>query len=214
MKRILLVVLFLFSSQVKAEVAVSNIWSAMPGKGAQLLSNGMEAKAIHQKMGAEVSILLDQDGDMHYVLGFSDWAAWGKFVDAMALNKEWQSFWQRAGEEATAELDRTFMLNVPIVAKAPPVHRVFRWDVPQGQSENFVALCLESQKIHERLGASAGVNIDEIGNVHYELSFENWAAYGEFSEKLAVDAEWQAFFSNANADPVAELVKVWRLNRL
>ena len=91
---------------------------------------------------------------------------------------------------------------------------VFSWDVQQGQTENFVALCLESQKIHERLGASAGVNIDEIGNVHYELSFENWAAYGEFSEKLAVDAEWQAFFSNANADPVAELVKVWRLNRL
>jgi len=214
MKKIILVVLALVCIQTKADVAVSNIWSAMPGKGAQLLSNGMEAKAIHEKMGAEVTLFLDQDGDMHYVLGFSDWAAWGKFVDAMASNKEWQSFWQNAGEEATAELADTFMLNVPTVANALPVHVVFSWDVQQGKTADFLALCQKSQKIHERLGASVGVNVDELANVHYELSFENWASYGEFSEKIAVDAEWQAFFGAANQDPVAELIKVWRLDRL
>ena len=73
---------------------------------------------------------------------------------------------------------------------------------------------MQSRKIHERLGASVGVNVDELADVHYELSFENWEAYGKFSENLAVDSEWQEFFSGANAEPVAELTKVWRLNRL
>ena len=48
-------------------------------------------------------------------------------------------------------------------------------------------------EIHERLGASVRVNVDELADPHYELSFENWAAYGTFSENLAVDSEWQEF---------------------
>ena len=213
-KKIIFIVAALVCVQLQAEVAVSTIWSAMPGKGTQLLTNGMEAKAIHEKMGAEVSILVDQDNDMHYVVGFSDWVAWGKFLDSMPGNEEWQSFWQRAGEEASAEISGTFMLNVPVVAKSQQVHMVFSWDVQQGQTPSFLALCQQSRKIHERLGASVGVNVDELADVHYELSFENWEAYGKFSENLAVDSEWQEFFRGANAEPVAELTKVWRLNRL
>ena len=107
MKKIIFIVAALVCVQLQAEMAVSTIWSAMPGKATQLLTNGMEAKAIHEKMGAEVSILVDQDNDMHYVMGFSDWAAWGKLLDSMPGNEEWQSFWQRAGEEATGEVSWT-----------------------------------------------------------------------------------------------------------
>ncbi len=214
MKKILIIIAALGCAQLQADVAVSNIWSAMPGKGAQLLRNGIEARAIHEKMGAGVSILMDQNNDMHYVLEFPDMVAWGKFVDSLPVNEEWLSFWQRAGQEGSGEIAGTFMLNVPVVAKAQQVHMVFSWDVKQGQTPAFLALCQQSRKIHERLGASIGVNVDELADVHYEMSFENWEAYGQFSEKLATDAEWQEFFGAAHEVPVATLPKVWRLNRL
>ena len=214
MKKLITVIAVLVCMQVEAEMAVSNIWSAMPGKGAQLLRNGMEAKAIHEEMGAEVSILIDQDNDMHYVMAFSDMVSWGKFVDSLPANEKWQSFWQRAGEEANAEISGTFMLNVPVVAKAQQVHMVFSWDVQQGETPAFLALCQQSREIHEKLGASVGVMVDELADVHYEMSFQSWEAYGTFSEKLATDTEWQEFFGAANEEPVAALTKVWRLNRL
>ena len=93
MKKIGLVIgLMLACTHLQADVAVANIWSAIPGNSNQLFENGMEAKAIHEAMGASVSIAADQDGDMHYVLSFEDWAAWGRFQDAAATNKAWLSF--------------------------------------------------------------------------------------------------------------------------
>ena len=214
MKKVIFALLILGTVQVKADVAVSNIWSALPGKGSELVQNVMEARAIHEKMGAEVTLFVDHENNIHYVTGFSDWGAWGKFLDSAPDNKEWQEFWQRASEGGAAELSKTFMLEAPVTAKSQPVHMVFSWDVQQGKTPEFLALCQQSKVIHERLGASVGMNVDELANVHYEMSFESWAAYGEFSQKLAADNEWQKFFTAANAKPTAELVKVWRLSRM
>ena len=108
----LIIGLMLACTHSQADIAVANIWSAVPGNGNQLFMNGMEAKTIHEAMGASVSIAADQDGDMHYVLSFSDWAAWGRFQDAAASNEAWQSFWQRVNNVATAEISATYMLNM------------------------------------------------------------------------------------------------------
>ena len=76
MKKIgLLVALLIFYSHSQADVVLANIWSAVPGNSPQLFKNGMEAKTIHEEMGASVSIATDQDGDMHYAVSFPDWAA-------------------------------------------------------------------------------------------------------------------------------------------
>ena len=64
----------------------------------------------------------------------------------MPGNEEWQSFWQRAGEDASAAIRGTFMMNVPVVAKSQQVHMVFSWDVQQGQTPSFLALCQQSRK--------------------------------------------------------------------
>jgi len=214
MKKVVFALFVFVTLQAQGDVAVSNIWSALPGKGSELIQNVMEAKGIHEKMGAEVTLFADQENNIHYVVGFSDWGAWGKFLDSAPDNKEWQEFWQRASEGGAAELTGTFMLEMPIVAKSQPVHMVFSWDVQQGKTPDFIALCQQSKVMHERLGASVGINVDELANVHYELSFASWEAYGMFSQKLAADAEWQEFFAAANAEPTAELSKVWRLSRM
>jgi hypothetical protein len=75
-----------------------------------------------------------------------------------------------------------------------------------------VALSEEARKIHERLGASIGINIDELGDVHYEMTFANWEAWGNFQMRVAADEEWNQFWTRANQEPMAELLRVWRIN--
>ena len=65
-----------------------------------------------------------------------------------------------------------------------------------------------------RLGASAGINIDDIGNVHYEMTFDSWEAWGKYVAVQATDKEWNEFLARANQNPMADLVKVWRLDSL
>lgn len=212
MKRITIFLIALLSGGAWADVAVVNIWEALPGKSSQLFQNGMEAKAIHEKLGATVSIAADQDGNMHYAVAFDSWEALGKFQDAGATSEEWQTFWQRVSMEPTAELLRSYLINNPVVAKAQAVSMVYSWDVEQGKTAAFVARSEEARKIHERLGASIGINIDELGDVHYEMTFASWSAWGEFQSRAATDEEWNQFYANALQEPLAELIKVWRID--
>ena len=200
--------------QVQADIAMVNVWSALAGNSQQLFMNGMEAKAIHEEMGASVSISADQDGDMHYVVSFPDWAAWGKFEDAGASNEAWQSFWQRVNKVGTAEISATYMLDMVTVAETQPASVVYSWDVDQGKTQDFVALTQLSKKMHERMGASIGILVDELGDVHYEMTFPSWEAWGKFQEKAASDKEWQAFYAETLMDSTANLIKVWRLNAM
>ena len=215
MKKVGLVVsLMIFCSHLQADVALANIWSAVPGNGPQLFRNGMEAKAIHEKMGAAVSIAADQDGDMHYVVSFPDWAVWGMFQDAAASNEAWQSFWQRVNKVATAEISATYMVNMVTVAESQPASLVYSWDVDQGKTSDFVALSQKSKTMHERMGASIGIHVDELGDVHYLMTFPSWEAWGNFQAKAATDDEWQTFYAETGKNPVASLIKVWRLNAM
>ena len=215
MKKIgLLIGLMLACTHLQAEVAVANIWSAIPGNSNQLFENGMEAKAIHEGMGASVSIAADQDGDMHYVLSFEDWAAWGRFQDSAATNKAWRSFWQRANTQGTAELSATYMLNLATVADTQPASMIYSWDVDQAKTQDFVALSMKSKVMHERMGASIGIIVDELGDVHYEMSFPSWEAWGKFQAKAQSDKEWQTFYADSFKDPMARLIKVWRLSAM
>lgn len=212
MKAIIVLVSALLCSSAWADVAVVNIWSPFPGKGTQLFQNGMEAKAIHEKMGLTASIASDQDGNMHYALTFENWDALGKFQDSMAGNKEWQAFWQRVNAAPTGELLRSYLIDNPVVAKAQAASMVYSWDVDPGQTGAFVALCEEARKIHERLGASIGINVDELGDVHYEMTFESWEAWGKYQIRAAADEEWNQFWARTSQQPRAELTKVWRVS--
>ena len=215
MKKIgLFIGLMLACAHLQADVAVVNIWSAIPGNSNQLFKNGMEAKAIHEAMGASVSIATDQQGDMHYVVSFTDWAAWGRFQDAAATNKAWLSFWQRASDQGTAEISGTYMLNMATVAETKPASVVFSWDVEPAKTQDFVALSLKSKAMHERMGASIGILVDELGDVHYEMTFPSWEAWGKFQSKAESDNEWQAFYADSLEDSIASLIKVWRLSAM
>ena len=214
MKKLTILCIGLLSVQAWADVAIVNIWSPFPGKNSIMVNEALQSKAVHEKLGAAVSIAFDQDLDMHYVAIFDDWTAYGKFASAAAASEEWQSLWQSFGTDPAAELARTFMINNPVVADAKPVSLVYSWDVAPGRTSDFLANAQEAMAIHERLGASVGINIDELGDVHYEMTFDSWEAWGAFMAKSASDKELADFFARVNQNPLGELVKVWRLNAM
>lgn len=212
MKTSITLCLALLAMQAFADVAQVNIWNPLPGRGPETLQNAMQAKAIHEKLGANVTIAQDQNGSLHYAVIFENWPAYGRFSDAMLASDEWQKFWQRISADPSAELAYTFMINNPVVADAKPVSLVFSWDVQPGRTPLFVSICEEAMPIHKRLGASPGINIDELGDVHYELTFDSWEAWGNYMAKAATDQEWNTFVAKHSENPIATLTKVWRLN--
>jgi hypothetical protein len=61
--------------------------------------------------------------------------------------------------------------------------------------------------VDTKLGASVGIDIDELGNAHYEASFESYAAHGKWIMAVQKSPERAALMKKANASPEAELVR-------
>lgn len=211
MKKILFILLTTFSTSILADVAQVNIWKAHPGRMADMFNSAMAAKAIHEKLGATVSIATDQHLNMLYVTIFDTWEDWGKFSGKMASSTEWDDYWTKALSNPAAELIETLHVNNPNPAEIKPVAIIYRWDVDPGKTQEMIARATEAISIHNALGASASVNIDDIGDVHYEMTFDSWAAWGKFSAASQESEAW-ANFQAKYSQPIANLVQVYRLN--
>ena len=81
----------------------------------------------------------------------------------------------------------------------------------QGRLPEFLGLCSEAKKIHERLGArirvlQAGAG-PRPGTITYILEFDDMVKLGEFTEKSNADQENQAFMAKMGANGPAEVVE-------
>ncbi len=88
---------------------------------------------------------------------------------------------------------------------------VFSFRPLPGRLPEFLGLCSEAKKIHERLGAriralQAGAG-PRPGTITYITEFDDMVKYGEFAVKLNADQEFQAFMAKMGADPAFEIVE-------
>ncbi len=212
MRKFLLTCIALLTGYATADVGDVTLWDPAAGRTAELYQVALQAKAIQEELGAVVFIGTDQDGHMHYANVLDTWESWGKYQATLATNADWQALVSKFEADPPAEQVATFHVNNPIVAESNNVSMVFSWDVLPGRTPAMVALAQEAVGIHAKLGASAGINIDDLGDVHYEMTFDSWEAWGKFTTAVQNSEEWAAFITRANQDPVAELVKVYRIN--
>jgi hypothetical protein len=82
------------------------VFQPVLGRGGDLFRGGMEAKAIHEKAGANVTIHADQLGNMHYVLNFDSWDDWGKFRDTP--NPAFQAFMQEFSKDPAGRMIKVY----------------------------------------------------------------------------------------------------------
>ncbi len=213
MKRLILFVAAMWAFGVSASVSEVRHWKPEPGRAAEMYQAAAEARAIQERLGASVFIGTDQNGNLIYVLTFPDWGAWAAFGKAMQADKAWAAFIEKffvANPNSTNFL--TAYLDTPVVAKTLPVSAVYSWDILPGKFDAFMAVAQEAVTIHNALGASAGINIDELGNVHYELTFDSWASWAKFGAAVQKSEAYTALVKKANLDPSAELVKVYLID--
>ncbi|MDH3642569.1 MAG: hypothetical protein OES38_10765 [Gammaproteobacteria bacterium] len=82
-----------------------------PGRTEDVIAKMAEAKVIQEKLGAAVSVNIDEEGWAHYVLNFANWEAQGKFADSLADNEAWNAFQQSLADDPLAELKNVFRVT-------------------------------------------------------------------------------------------------------
>lgn len=82
-----------------------------PGRTGDVIAKMAEAKAIQEKLGAAVSVNIDEEGWAHYVLNFANWEAQGKFADALADNEAWQAFQQSLAADPSGVLKNVYRVT-------------------------------------------------------------------------------------------------------
>ena len=82
------------------------IFEPVIGRGSDLFQSAMQAKALHEKAGARVSINIDQLQKLHYVLSYDSWDDWAKMQDTP--NPEFQAFMKKQGEDPKGKLVKVY----------------------------------------------------------------------------------------------------------
>lgn len=82
------------------------IFEPVMGRGRDLFQSAMQAKAIHEKAGARVSINIDQLQKLHYVMSYESWDDWAKMQDTP--NPEFQAFMKKQGEDPKGQLIKVY----------------------------------------------------------------------------------------------------------
>ena len=82
------------------------IFEPVLGRGSDTFQTAMQAKAIHEKAGARVSINVDQLQKLHYVMSYDSWDDWAKMQDMP--NPEFQAFMKKQGDDPKAKLVKVY----------------------------------------------------------------------------------------------------------
>jgi hypothetical protein len=163
-----------------ADVLEVNIWNPTAGNGPLTFEYGQEARAIHQELGANVSIGADREGRMHYALTFKNWTEWAKFGAKLQKSEAWSAFLAKTNAAPSAELEDNYMLNVPSPGAVGSVYEVFIWDPAPGRGSELIQSGMQAEAIHEKSGADVAINVDRLGRMHYVMSFDSWEAWAKF----------------------------------
>lgn len=87
---------------------------------------------------------------------------------------------------------------------------VATWRPNPGRLQDFMAAVAAAKTIHTRLGGRVRVGVTQFGgapsSIVYAIEYADWAAFGNFSAQMEVDADWQAMWAAASANPSAQLI--------
>ncbi len=90
------------------------------------------------------------------------------------------------------------------------VMSVATWHPRAGKTKDFLATVAKGKRIHERLGGKVRLLSSTFGgspaSFSYVVEHPTWESFGAFGEKLEKDNEWVTLWTDAQANPTADLV--------
>ena len=202
----------LLPSMAMATVTHVTLWEPLPGKSAQMMTTAAKAVELNKKLGMQAVTAIDTHGRLHFAMAFDDWAQWGEYQAKAAADADMQAFVQGYSTNPSAVQLDSFMLNQPLPSAPGSVYNVFIWEAYEGRSVDMLNKAMEAAAIHQADGVSIAVNVDQLGRLHYVMSFDNWADWGKLQD--APSAKWTAFMSDFQSDPTGKIVQTFLARQL
>ena len=202
----------LLPSMAMATVTHVTLWEPLPGKSAQMMATAAKAVELNKKLGMQAVTAIDTHGRLHFAMAFDDWAQWGEYQARAAADADMQAFVQGYSTNPSAVQLDSFMLNQPLPSAPGSVYNVFIWEAYEGRSVDMLNKAMEAAAIHQADGVSIAVNVDQLGRLHYVMSFDNWADWGKLQD--APSAKWTAFMSDFQSDPTGKIVQTFLARQL
>ena len=213
MKTKLLFLLTLVAGSAFADVLEVRLWKAIPGNSAQLTQHASEARSIQQKLGGQVVVATDRQGRLHYATAHKNWVEWAAFQEKLQASDEWTDFAQKIGTAPAATLEAHYLINQVVPMLPSKVYQVYVWEAYPGRRAQLIESASTAQPLHEKLGASVGINVDQMGRVHYLMSFDTWGDWAKFQDADPTD-EVSDFFAEFYSNPPGKLVEVYSVTRV
>jgi len=199
MKYVIAVATLLFSSSLFAQVLAVNTFQPLPGGMPQSLAYAAEAKAIHEAMGAGVSIGVTTEGNMDYAVAFENWEAYGQWLMALNSNERWLAFQAKiSGSPSATQIDNRMLTS--IAQGTPPgsgaLYQVYMWEPGSGAGavQNLMQGGIGAKPIHENRGANVSVYRDALNKMYYVMTWPDAASWGRFQDTPI--PEFQAYMQS------------------
>ncbi len=214
MKTLIAAALLLACSIVHAAALNVTIWKPIPGKAAQMMEQAMAAKAIQEKLGATVTIGMENTGRMHYALGgFENWQAWAAFSAKLQASPDWAAWQQRVGPDPAALQEENYLLDMlPGSNEGGDVYQVFIWQPRDGRLGDVIESATEAKAIHEKAGARVSIIVDQLNRMHYVMNYDDLNHWAKTQD--TPNQEFAEFWERQTADPNADLVEVYTASRI
>ena len=192
-----------------------------PGRLEDHLAAAAEAVEHLRRLGLQaVNLQAVAGGDVGTVatsINYADNTAYVKGLQAILGDEAWQDFWGRAASGGSAtqvesslfsDVDQSFQ---PAADRPLGVVLATQWRAKPGRLVDFMTNVATSIPHIERMGGTPRQMQCLIGahpmTALITTTFADLDAYGEYSDTLATDDQWQGFWAGAMADPTADLLR-------
>lgn len=176
----------------------------------RLRSLGMRAVALQPIVGGDV-------GSLAMSVNYTDNADYATSMQKVQSDEGWQNFYSGAmASGAAVQVESSLMSDLDPAFQPDPdrpmgVILATQWRAIPGRMEEFIGKVIESDAHVRRLGGVPRPMQSVIGQhpmtMMVATGFGDMDAYAAYADKLATDAEWQAFWGAAMADPSADLIR-------
>lgn len=195
-----------------AQVTHVTLWEPLPGKVDEMMQTAAQGVALNTKLGAQSGIAVDTHGRLHFFLTFDNWAQWGEHQAKAQTNDEMQAFIASYTNQPSAVQLESYMLNSPLAGAPGNVYNVFVWEAFEGRSSELMEKAMQGSQIHSKAGANISIGLDQLGRVHYVMSFDSWTDWGKFQDTPS--AEWAEFMGGFRANPPGEIVQTFMASQV
>lgn len=171
---------------------------------------GMAAIALQCIAGADV-------GSLGMSINYAGHADYASALQRVAADGEWQAFWSRAaGAAAATQVESSIFVDadpsfVPAADRPLGVLAAFQWRAKDGKAMAFMEKVGEATPMMQGHGATVRTMQCQMGRYPMTVltvsTFADLDAYGAYSDAISADADWQAFWAGAMAQPTADLIR-------